>query len=99
MNHLKKENQVAVITALVEGNSIRSTERMTGVHRDTIVRLLQRTGAYCEWVMDIRMRVSRVQVDPSRRNLVLRGEETRAPYAGRKAIPTRLRRPVCICGT
>ncbi len=56
MNHLKKEKQVAVITALVEGNSIRSTERMTGVHRDTIVRLLQRTGAYCAWVMDARMR-------------------------------------------
>jgi len=56
MNHLKREKQIAIITALVEGNSIRSTERMTGVHRDTIVRLLQRTGAYCEWIMDVRMR-------------------------------------------
>jgi len=56
MNHLKREKQIAVITALVEGNSIRSTERMTGVHRDTIVRLLQRTGTYCEWIMDVRMR-------------------------------------------
>ncbi len=47
--------QIAVITALVEGNSIRSVERMTGVHRDTIVRLLQRTGANCEQIMDERM--------------------------------------------
>jgi len=39
MNKLKPEKQVAVIRALVEGSSIRSTERMTGVHRDTIMRL------------------------------------------------------------
>jgi transposase-like protein len=40
MNKLKNEKKEAVIGALVEGNSIRSTERMTGVHRDTIMRLL-----------------------------------------------------------
>ena len=33
MNRLKMEKQLAVITALVEGNSIRSTERMLNVHR------------------------------------------------------------------
>ncbi len=38
MNKLKKDKQLAVISALVEGNSIRSVERMTGVHRDTIMR-------------------------------------------------------------
>ena len=36
MNKLKADKQKAVITALVEGASIRSVERMTGVHRDTI---------------------------------------------------------------
>lgn len=30
--------------ALVEGASIRSVERMTGVHRDTITRLMVRVG-------------------------------------------------------
>ncbi len=35
MNSLKKEKQLAVISALVEGVSIRSIERMTGVHRDS----------------------------------------------------------------
>ncbi len=40
MNILQIEKKLAVISALVEGNSIRSTERMIGVHRDTIMRLL-----------------------------------------------------------
>ena len=36
-NVLKREKQERVIAALVEGLSVRSTERMTGVHRDTII--------------------------------------------------------------
>ena len=35
-NVLKKNKQDAVISLLLEGNSVRSTERLTGVHRDTI---------------------------------------------------------------
>jgi len=35
---LKKEKQVAAIAALAEGASIRSVERITGIHRDTIMR-------------------------------------------------------------
>jgi hypothetical protein len=30
MNKLKKEKQVQIISALVEGNSVRATSRMTG---------------------------------------------------------------------
>jgi transposase-like protein len=41
---LKREKQEAAIAALVEGVSIRSTERMTGIHRDTIMRLMCRVG-------------------------------------------------------
>jgi hypothetical protein len=33
---------------LLEGNSIRSTERITGLHRDTILRLLVLAGERCE---------------------------------------------------
>lgn len=44
-NVLKLEKQVAVISALVEGNSVRSVERMTGVHRDTALRLMVRVAA------------------------------------------------------
>lgn len=56
MNVLKIEKKVAVLSALVEGNSIMSTERMTGVHRDTIMRLMIRTGEGCARFMDAKMR-------------------------------------------
>jgi hypothetical protein len=35
------------IKLLVQGNSVRSTERITGVHRDTILRLLETVGERC----------------------------------------------------
>ena len=41
---------------LAEGNSIRSIERMTGVHRDTIMRLGIRIGEGCQRIMDTKMR-------------------------------------------
>ncbi|MGI8738400.1 MAG: IS1 family transposase [Gammaproteobacteria bacterium] len=66
MNVLKQQQKETVISALVEGNSIRSIERMTGVHRDTIMRLLLRVGAGCEVIMDQTMRhlpCSNIQVD------------------------------------
>ena len=44
MNVLTFDRQVAVIAALTEGCSIRSTERLTGIHRDTIMRLAARVG-------------------------------------------------------
>ncbi len=55
MNTLKLEKKLAVLSALVEGNSIRSTERMTGVHRDTIMRLLVEAGKRCANLMDSQM--------------------------------------------
>ena len=56
MNTLSVEEKVRVIAALVEGNSIRSVERMTGVHRDTTMRLLLRTGQVCAELLDSKMR-------------------------------------------
>jgi hypothetical protein len=38
MNRLNLDRRIQVIGALVEGNSIRLTERMIGIHRDTIMR-------------------------------------------------------------
>ncbi len=52
MNILKQEKQEAVISALVEGASIRSVERMTAVHRDSIMRLMVRVGQGCANLMD-----------------------------------------------
>ena len=52
MNVTPKEKQIQILSALVEGNSIRSTERMTGVHRDTIMRLLVRIGNKSQELME-----------------------------------------------
>src|SRR5690606_6859974 len=51
-NVLPKAKKVAIIKALVEGCSIRSIERMTGVHRDTIMRLMVKVGEACDKLMD-----------------------------------------------
>lgn len=40
MNILKREKQEIVIKCLIDGNSIRSTERITGVHKDSIMHPL-----------------------------------------------------------
>ena len=56
MNGLPKDKQIQVITALTEGCSIRSIERMYDVHRDTITRLMVRTGQHCMSLMDDLMR-------------------------------------------
>ncbi len=55
-NVLNTDKQIAVIAALAEGSSIRSIERMTGIHRDTIMRLGVRVGQGCTRVMDATMR-------------------------------------------
>ena len=55
-NVLHRSQQVAVVNALVEGCSIRSTERMTGVNRETIGTLLVRVGDGCASLLDETMR-------------------------------------------
>jgi IS1 family transposase len=60
------EKKVAVISALVEGCSVRSTSRLTGVAKGTILRLLAEVGAACaEYHNRVVCKVSakRVQVD------------------------------------
>lgn len=83
-NNLPIEKQVVVTHALAEGNSIRSIERMTGVHRDTIMRLGVRVGEACERYMDENFRnldCENVQVDEiwgfigKKQRNVLPGEE------------------------
>ena len=53
---LESTKQVAIISALAEGSSIRSIERITGVHRDTIMRLGVRIGKGCANLLDQKMR-------------------------------------------
>lgn len=47
MNRLPIERRVQVVNALIEGNSIRSTVRLTGVAKGTILKLLAEVGAAC----------------------------------------------------
>jgi IS1 family transposase len=54
-NVLSKDKQSAVIGALAEGSSIRSIERITGIHRDTIMRLGVHVGKGCEMLLDSKM--------------------------------------------
>lgn len=66
MNILPIEEQISAILALTEGMSIRTTERLTGIHRDTIMRLAVRVGQGCERLYDQMMRdlnVAKIEMD------------------------------------
>jgi IS1 family transposase len=63
---LPVEKALLVLHLLVEGNSIRSTERITGVEKKTIISLLLKVGAKCERIAEKHIRnvkVSDVQAD------------------------------------
>ena len=66
MNRLSKEQQTRVVSALVEGNSIRATVRMTGVAKNTVVKLLldlaEASAAYHNRCVR-NLRVRRLQCD------------------------------------
>src|SRR3972149_416299 len=60
------EKQSTAIEMLSEGSSIRSVERMTGIHRDTVMRLGVRVGEACGKMMDETMRelpCQKIEVD------------------------------------
>lgn len=66
MNKLSTGKKVAVISSLVEGCSVRSTSRLTGVAKGTILRLLAEIGTACAKYQDAAIRnvaARRVQVD------------------------------------
>jgi len=52
MNTLKPEKQRQVLAALVEGNSIRATCRMTGTAKGTVIKLLAQVGKACAEYQD-----------------------------------------------
>jgi IS1 family transposase len=61
MNKLTTAKRVAVVSALVEGNSIRSTARMTGVSKPTILKLLADLGTECAAYHNANVRLLRCQ--------------------------------------
>jgi len=66
MNRLSKEKQAQVISALVEGNSIRATCRITGVAKGTVLKLLADVGKACaeyQWKTLRDLACRRIQCD------------------------------------
>jgi hypothetical protein len=78
MNVISRDQQIQIIACLTEGQSIRATERITGIHRDTIMRLGERVGRGCAELHDrmmVGVRAGRLELG---RNLGLRRQETEA---------------------
>ena len=66
MSHLSEDKKSGVIAALCEGVSIRATERLTGIHRDTIMRLGVKVGQGCNALhgkLMVNLQVSRIELD------------------------------------
>lgn len=81
MNKLSMDRRTQVITALVEGMSINATCRMTGVAKNTILKLLAEVGSACADFQDRVLRnlkCQRIQCD----------EIWQFCYAKEKNVPT-----------
>jgi IS1 family transposase len=66
MSLLSRDQQIQVIGCLTEGMSIRAIERLTGIHRDTIMRLGARVGRGCAELHDrmfVGIRTGRLELD------------------------------------
>jgi IS1 family transposase len=66
MSQLTGDQKSAVIAALCEGVSIRATERLTGIHRDTIMRLGVKVGQGCNALhgkLMVNLHIGRVELD------------------------------------
>jgi IS1 family transposase len=91
MNQLDSAKRARIVAALVEGNSIRATVRMTGASKNTIAKLLIELGAACSEYMNkhlVNLSCKRVQCDEvwtflaaKHRNVSLKLKEQN-PYAG-----------------
>jgi IS1 family transposase len=87
MNKLSTSQRANIIRCLVEGNSIRSTVRITGAAKNTVVKLLADAGAACSAYQDKHLRnlpCRRIQVD----------EIWSFTYAKAKNVPTAKAAPV-----
>jgi IS1 family transposase len=66
VNVLSREQQIEALHLLVEGNSLRSVTRLTGIHRTTVIKLMLRAGEKLRAFLDVRMRhlqLSHLQCD------------------------------------
>jgi len=80
---LPLDRALLCLQLIVEGNSVRSTERITGVHRDTILGLLEVAGLRAE-----RLLSERIRRDTTQRRSMLRLYKTVAfSSAKNQAVP------------
>lgn len=66
MNRTNDATRAQILRCLTEGNSIRSTSRLTGASLGTILRLLNEVGTFCEIYSDHKLRnlkATRVECD------------------------------------
>lgn len=103
-NKLKREKQVAAISALAEGSSIRSIERMTGIHRDTVMRLGVRVGKGCTRILDRMLHnltCKHLQIDEIwgfvRKKVESGGRDLNINYSLQKVLPASEKMPEA-CG-
>jgi len=92
LKRCKPAKRVAVVSALIEGCSIRSTVRMTGVAKNTIAKLLVELGAACSDFMDRNLRnlpLKNIQVD----------EIWSFVYAKDKNVPAKMKDQVGAVGS
>ena len=86
MNQLTTAKRVQIVSALVEGNSIRATCRMTGAAKGTVLKLLRRPWGR----LRASTRTKTLRDLPCRRHSVRRDLELRR-YAKEKNVPEELR--------
>jgi len=55
-NNLETAKKEQIVSMLAEGSSICAIERITGVHRDTVMRLGVRVGEECLQILDDKIR-------------------------------------------
>ncbi len=70
------EKAISVLEHLFEGNGVRQTERLVGVHRDTVMRLARKAGKHARDAHDELVAFSpRDPRGPARRDVVVRRQE------------------------
>jgi hypothetical protein len=85
MNKLSAAKRTQVVAALVEGNSIRATCRMTDVAKGTVLKLLVDLGAACERYQDQTLRglkLKRIQCDEIWEFCYAKAKNVPAEHAG-----------------
>lgn len=59
--YIRQDHAVLALQLLLEGNSLRSTQRITGLDVNTIMTLLVKAGERCQTLMDTRLRALKIK--------------------------------------